>query len=310
MSVAHEQWDIVSSVGWTALMVAAGRAVETHRSDGLVRDPWAERFVAATGADPALPTRVDQRWPAPGSGQDAGRRADQDEDVQRYWDLLAAYQGVRSRYFDTALTRAAEQGVDQVVLLAAGLDTRAFRLDWPAGTTVFEVDQAGVLDFKDRVLDEQGARATCDRRRVDADLREDWQGALQRAGFDPDRRSAWLMEGLLPFLPAAAEADLFHAVNQLAAPGSSAAIEHFAPAVEAITAEHPGLLEQFAAAYGIDIVSLVSAEPRTEPTRRLGDLGWSVTPTRAADAASGYGRPLPTLSSGLQLDSVLISADR
>ena len=302
MSVVHEQWDIVSSVGWTALMVAAGRAVETNRADGLVRDPWAERFVDAAGLQPAVPTRVDQRWPAPGS--------DQDDDVQRYWDQLAAYQGVRSRYFDTALTRAAEQGVDQVVLLAAGLDTRAFRVDWPAGTAVFEVDQVGVLDFKDRVLSEHGAQATCDRRRVDADLREDWQSALQRAGFDPNRRSAWLMEGLLPFLPAAAEADLVHAVDQLATPGSSAAVEHFAPAVEAIAAQHPGMLEQFAAAYELNLPGLLSPEPRTEPSRRLADLGWSVAPAPASATASGYGRPLPALSSGLQLESVLISATR
>lgn len=302
MSVAYEQWDIVSSVGWTALMVAAGRAVETNRADGLVRDPWAERFVEAAGLEPAVPTRVDQRWPAPGS--------DQDDDVQRYWDLLAAYQGVRSRFFDTALKNASERGVDQIVLVAAGLDTRAFRVDWPAGTTVFEVDQVGVLDFKDRVLSEHGARSTCDRRRVDADLREDWQSALQRAGFDPDRRSAWLMEGLLPFLPAVAEADLLHALDKLTTAGSSVAIEHFAPAVESIAARHPGMLEQFAAAYELDLPALFSPEPRTEPNRRLADFGWSVTSTPAPEAASGYGRPLPALSSGVQLDSVLISATR
>ena len=110
MSVAHEQWDVASSVGWTPLMVAAGRAVETGRADGLVRDPWAERFAAAAGVEPALPTRVDQRWPAPAPGPDqdgpdrggwaqGGSDRDssvRDDDVQRYWDLLAAYQGVRS----------------------------------------------------------------------------------------------------------------------------------------------------------------------------------------------------------------------
>ena len=303
MSVAHEQWDIVSSVGWTALMVAAGRAVETNRADGLVDDPWAERFVAEAGTDPVLPTRQDQRWPLPAGSSEA-------DDVQRYWDLLAAYQGVRSRYFDTALTAAAERGVDQVVLLAAGLDTRAFRIGWPAGTTAFEVDQPGVLDFKDRVLTEHGGEATCDRRRVDADLREDWPSALAAAGFDPRRRSAWLVEGLLPFLPASAEAELFGTVDRLTTAGSSVAVEDFGPAVTTITAEHPGVLEQFAGAYGLDITALFSPEPRTEPVRRLGGAGWSVTPTLAGEVASGYGRPLPALSSGLLLESTLISGSK
>lgn len=303
MSVAHEQWDIVNSVGWTALMVTAGRAVETNRADGLVRDPWAELFVTEAGTDPELPTRYDQRWPLP-SGASAA------DDGQRYWDMLAAYQGVRSRYFDTALTAAAEQGVDQVVLLAAGLDTRAFRLDWPAGTTVYEIDQAGVLDFKDRVLSEHGAQPRCERHRVDADLREDWPSALSGAGFDPQRRSVWLVEGLLPFLPAQAEVDLFATVDRLATPGSSIAVEHFGPAVESISARHPGVLEQFGGSYSLDITALVSGEPRTGPVDRLGEAGWSVTPTLAADAASGYGRPLPPLSSGLQLDSTLIAASK
>jgi methyltransferase (TIGR00027 family) len=302
VSDRYEQWDIVSSVGFTALMVAAGRAVETNRDGGLVDDPWAERFVDAAGTPQRLPTRPEEGWPR--TGQDPAVAAE----VDAFWSVMTTYQGVRSRYFDAALTAATERGIDQVVLLAAGLDSRAVRLSWAAGTTVYEVDQPAVLEFKDEVLAEHGAQPRCDRRVVGVDLRDDWVSALRAAGFDPQRPSVWLAEGLLPFLPAAAEADLFAAVDELSAPGSTVAVEHFAPVFEN-SAAHPAIVA-FGAPFGMDLRDLAQTEPRTGPAERLTGMGWSVEAIPSPDAAAGFGRPLPALGSGIRMNSVLLTATR
>src|SRR4051812_48965339 len=133
MRSEDDQWGITESVGVTALGVASGRAMETHRPDGLVDDPYAEAFVDAAADEIRLPARAEDVEGAEGDAAAADRRGQ------------SAYIGVRSRFFDDALTTAAADGVRQVVILAAGLDTRAQRLDWPAGTTVYEIDQHGVL---------------------------------------------------------------------------------------------------------------------------------------------------------------------
>jgi methyltransferase (TIGR00027 family) len=194
------QWDIGSGVGLTALAAAAGRAVESSRPDRLLDDPFAAAFVAAAHAPVPLPTR----WPDAGTEQ-ADRLTDQ--------ELLllygAGYVGLRSRLCDDYLRGAAAAGVHQIVVLAAGLDTRAFRLDWPAGVRLFEVDQPKVLEFKDAVLRERGATARCGRTAVAADLREDWAAALTGTGFAASAPTAWLAEGLLQYLPAEAERALF-----------------------------------------------------------------------------------------------------
>ena len=265
-----DQWDITESVGATALGVASGRAIETSRPDGLVDDPYAAAFVDAASGDLDLPTR----------------REDDPE-----WADRTTYIGVRSRFFDRFFTGATADGVRQVVLLAAGLDTRAQRLGWPAGTTVYEIDQAGVLDFKDRVLTDADATEAVDRVTVRVDLRHDWPGALRDAGFDPAAPTAWLAEGLLPYLPAQAEADLFARVQELSAPGSRIAVEHFAGSIAAM-----GDDEQFATMserFGVDVRELFPQDgPRTDPDDRLRELGWQVTPSPAADVARDYGRPL------------------
>jgi hypothetical protein len=104
---------------------------------------------------------------------------------------------IRTRFFDDYLTAAIAARCHQVVLLAAGLDTRALRLAWPAGTRVFEIDLPGVLSFKDSVLAAQGAVPRCERIKVPADLCTDWTAALAEAGFDRSTPAAWLAEGLL-----------------------------------------------------------------------------------------------------------------
>jgi methyltransferase (TIGR00027 family) len=142
---------------------------------------------------------------------------------------FVTYQGARTRYFDQYFRGAAAAGVRQIVLLAAGLDSRAYRLDWPAGTTVFELDRPQVLDFKRETLAEAGAVARAERREVAVDLREDWPVALHASGFRDDQPSAWIAEGLLIYLPAAAQDQLFTGIDSLAGSGSRLALEEGRP---------------------------------------------------------------------------------
>ena len=137
---------------------------------------------------------------------------------------------MRTHFFDAYFaeaTRAADAGIRQVVILAAGLDSRAYRLAWPDGTVVYEIDLPKVLEYKAQTLAQHGAEPTTDRRAVAVDLRHDWPQALRDAGFDPARPTAWLAEGLLPFLPADAQEAMFDSVDQLSGPGSRVAVEIF-----------------------------------------------------------------------------------
>ena len=245
----YEQWDIVSSVGLTALVVAAGRSVDTHRRDGLISDPYAERFVAAAGPPTPLPTR-----PVP-------PRSDSEDEL---WQMMSGYMGVRTRFFDEFFDAAGRAGVRQAVLLAAGLDARAQRLDWAPGTTLFEVDQPAVLAFKDEVLGEApgGGRPRCDRRTVAVDLRDDWTGALDGAGFDPSAPTAWLAEGLLPYLPADAQEALLGAVDERSAPGSWVALEDF---TDIATQLQDPAFRRVPDGIGVDMSELLHSDDRPDP---------------------------------------------
>ena len=268
------QWDIVTGVGLTALAVAAGRAMETHRDGGLVSDPYAEAFVQAVDAPIELPTRLGAT----------------ESDPDMPWASMALYMGVRSRYFDDYFTMASTAGVSQMVLLAAGLDARAFRLGWPEGTTVYELDAPKVLAFKDRVLTARSARSGARRRVVAVDLREEWTQPLRRSGFDSSRPSAWLAEGLLPFLPNAAKQRLLSAVDELAPVGSSIELEHIDDL--AALRRDPELQERrtrMAARIGLDITQLWPDEEDFPIDNWLRDHGWSVTSESVADVALRYG---------------------
>lgn len=205
------EWDIVTSVGITALGVAAARAIETHREEPLVSDPYAARFVRAAKPPNPMPTT-----PAEAAAL---------VDHEGLWVLNSAYMAVRTRFFDDYFRRATDDGVRQAVILAAGLDSRAFRLDWPQGTAIYEVDQPKVLEFKQEVLDEQGATARGTRRTVPVDLRDNWSAALLDAGFVPDEPTAWLAEGLLPYLPPEAEQLLLDTIDKYSGPGSWLSVE-------------------------------------------------------------------------------------
>lgn len=268
-------WDILTGVGFTALGVAAVRAMETHRPDGLVDDPYAESFVQAAHMPVPLPTRME----------------DVDQADLILWESQASYMGVRSKFFDTFFADASiQRGIDQVVLLAAGLDTRAFRLDWPASTTVYELDAAKVLQFKDQVLTEQGARPRCRRRAVAVDLRQDWPTALRRAGWDPIRPTAWLAEGLLTYLPDEAKDSLFTAIQELSVTGSAIAVEHFGG--DPATLERDPFIQNIVTRFRVDITTLWPADQHYDPAGWLSDHGWTVSSRRATALAHDYGRPL------------------
>jgi methyltransferase (TIGR00027 family) len=289
----YQQWDIVSGVGITALAVAAARAVESSRPDRLMEDPYAAGFVAAVHS----PVPVLTRWPGP----DDTLSAREAMIVQS-----SSYQGLRSRVFDDYLRGACERGVGQVVIVAAGLDARAFRLDWPAGLRLFEIDQPKVLDFKDTVLTDAGALARCARTVVAVDLREDWSTALIAAGFDRDVPTAWLAEGLLPYLPAEAEQRLFENISALSAAGSHIAVERN---VDVAAMVNGAGLRRMAADAGIALGRLFNTEPRPDPATRLTGDGWSVAEESAADAAGRYDRDAAALAMGIG-DHAFLTATR
>jgi methyltransferase (TIGR00027 family) len=203
-----DTWDLATSVGTTATMVAAARAIAT--GEGAIDDPFAEPLVRAVGVDFLT------RWAT-------GELSSSDVDEEgTSWGLaqMPAAMAARTRYFDEFFANAAAAGIRQAVILASGLDARAYRLDWPAGMTVFEIDQPAVIDFKTSTLTGLGAAPKADLRTVSVDLREDWPAALKAAGFDATNPSAWIAEGLYGYLPPEAQDRLLDAVTSLSAPGS------------------------------------------------------------------------------------------
>ncbi|HEY1842214.1 MAG TPA: class I SAM-dependent methyltransferase, partial [Mycobacterium sp.] len=210
-----DTWDLATSVGATATMVAAARAVATKADNPLINDQFAEPLVKAVGID--FLTRL-------ATGDLNAADVDDDESswkLQQMPDAMAA----RTRFFDAFFAEATQAGVRQAVILASGLDARAYRLDWPTGMTVFEVDQPAVIAFKTETLAELGAAPTADRRTVAIDLRNDWPAALTEAGFDRSQPTAWIAEGLLGYLPPEAQDRLLDNISALSADGSRLATE-------------------------------------------------------------------------------------
>ena len=211
----NDTWDLATSVGATATMVAAARAVATKADNPLINDQFAEPLVRAVGVDFLT------RWAA---GELAGADVDEDDSawkLQQMPDAMAA----RTRFFDAFFHEATRAGIRQAVILASGLDARAYRLDWPTDMTVFEVDQPEVIAFKTKTLAELGATPTTDRRTVAIDLRNDWPAALVEAGFDRSQPTAWIAEGLLGYLPPEAQDRLLDNISALSADGSRLATE-------------------------------------------------------------------------------------
>jgi methyltransferase (TIGR00027 family) len=274
-----DSWDLASSVGATATMVAAQRAVANR--EGLIDDPFAEPLVRAVGLDffvRALDGEIEF------------------EDIDPEFNMRRAAEGmaVRTRWFDALFTDAAAAGVRQAVILAAGLDARAYRLPWPDGTVVFEVDQPDVIEFKSKTLAELSAEPTADRRTVAIDLRADWPKALRDNGFNPEEPTAWIAEGLLIYLPPEAQDLLFDRINELSAPGSRLATEHI-PDVSMFADERSQQISERMKQYGHDIEmnDLIYHGERTDVLEYLTGHGWEVSAQKAPDAyvANGFDFP-------------------
>lgn len=211
----NDSWDLATSVGLTATLVAAARAVATA-DNALIDDPFAKPLVRAIGVD------FFTRWASGELGpiEDAAGRV-----LQRFVDVLT----VRTRYFDAFFLDATTVGIRQVVNLGSGLDTRSYRLFWPPGTRVFEIDQPHVIEFKTVTLADHGVEPTTDLCAVPIDLRQDWPTALRRVGFDPNRATAWIAEGLLPFLSPDTQDRLLDNITGLSVAGSQLATERWRP---------------------------------------------------------------------------------
>lgn len=260
-------------VGKTALGVARMRARESRRDDRLFEDPFAQAFVdAAPGAFPEEPQTAEARAAL---GPLAALGA-----------AFFAHTVIRTRFYDDYLTAAAAAGARQVVLLAAGLDTRAFRLAWPTGTRVFELDLPGVLGFKEQVLAGCGAVAGCERITVPCDLRGDWRGALAGAGFAAHMLATWLAEGLMIYLTGGEAQRLLGGITALSSPGSELAFEHNPAGRDTLTtraARLPGMRPY---------ASLWQGGFAGAPGW-LDGHGWRTEFHRFATLAAGYGRQVP-----------------
>jgi methyltransferase (TIGR00027 family) len=278
-----DSWDLASSVGATATMVAAARALASEDTDPIISDPFAAPLVRAVGID--FFTRVVDGDVEPG---DAG--VDGTAELQTETDSLA----VRTRFFDEFFTDAAAAGIEQSVILAAGLDSRAYRLDWPAGSIVYEVDQPQVVAFKTETMTSLGAEPTAQRRTVSIDLREDWPAALRDSGFDDTKPSAWSAEGLLMYLPPEAQDRLFDYITALSAPGSRIATEYH-PDNGSTMAERGQAMSDRWANIGcdVDLSGLFYEGERNNVADYLTERGWDVLARNRRDLFGEYGRVFP-----------------
>lgn len=284
MRTDKDTWDITTSVGSTALFVAAARALEKQKPEPLAVDPFAEVFCRAAGGG----------W----AGVLDGTKSDVYEEAPAYFRLksdfgghFVSFQGARTKYFDAYFAAAADAGVRQIVILAAGLDSRAYRLPWPDGTVVYELDRPEVLAFKRTVLDEHGDVPRAERREIAIDLRDDWATALKAGGFDPSRPSAWIAEGLLIYLPASAQEQLFGSIDALSSPGSWVAVEETRSMPQEVF-EAKQAEERSTGAEGT-FFTLVYNEQHAPADEWFGARGWTAEATLLTAYMSELGRPTP-----------------
>jgi methyltransferase (TIGR00027 family) len=284
----NDSWDITESVGATALGVAAARAAETESDDPLIQDPFARTFVDAAGQGIwslycTLP-------------------ADVEPDVRAWLQAMTDFMAVRTAFFDDFFLNAAQDGIRQMVILAAGLDARAWRLRWPDGVTVYELDQPKVLEFKTTTLQQHGAEPAARQVSVPVDLRQDWPTDLRQAGFDESEPSAWLAEGLLRYLPASAQDVLIERVHGLSPVRSRLAVN--APAGDFLAPERLARQRQRtqrlrAAATRLtdseipDVDELWYAEERTDVADWLRRHGWDASSVTMTEMLARYGRSIP-----------------
>ena len=244
------------SLAATARWTAAARAAETTREDALIRDPWAERLAGPTGL-----AWLRQRTPE---------------------SVLPMI--LRARYFDDWLQDILERGlIQQIVLPAAGLDTRAFRLPWPTGARCFELDRPGVVGRKEQILAAEGARARCERHTIAADVAGGWPQALIEAGFERAQPSGWLLEGLFFYLPTATIVRVLDEVTRLAAPGSRLGFDVINAAM--LTSPWTRAWVDMQAAAGAPWIGTLE-----DPVGFLAARGWQATLTQAGQPDASHGR--------------------
>lgn len=304
-----DSWDIATSVGSTAVMVAASRAVETARADALIDDPYAALLVEGVGTgvwqhmlDSSLQEKV----------------AAIDPEIAAVFEHMNNYQAVRTHFFDAFYTAAAQAGIHQIVILASGLDSRAFRLDWPTGTVVYEIDQPKVLEYKASRLAEHDVTPSAIRREVAIDLRDDWPAALLDAGFDASAPTAWLAEGLLMYLPGDAQDKLFDVVTRLSAPGSRVAVETVAKNKsdrrDEMTTKFRALSAQLGIDDGVemqDVQDLMYDDPdRADVATWLGEHGWTAQGVTSEQEMKRHDRYVGTLFGDGVSFSSFVTAER
>ncbi|MFG1933201.1 class I SAM-dependent methyltransferase [Mycobacterium sp. NPDC048908] len=271
-----DSWDITEGVGATALGVAWSRSQEATSDCPLFTDPYARMFVDAA---------MEQGWQLPPSHMLERIRS------------IGNYAASRTKWFDEFFMAAGANGIDQAVILAAGLDARGWRLPWLDGTVLYEIDQPGVLEFKAETLARNDAEPSVSRYvAVPIDLRQDWPEALRDAGFDITVPTAWTAEGLLPYLPAAGQDLLFERIAELSATGSRVAVESFGKGffdsdyLAARREQMRRLREEAGEPDGPDVSDLWYIEDRTDVADWLAERGWQVTAVEARDLMKRYGR--------------------
>jgi methyltransferase (TIGR00027 family) len=269
-----DSWDITKSVGTTALGVAYARAMESASEHPLIVDRHAQQFIDAAAAEGWHPSLA----------------------MASRFTRIAGYAAARTKWFDEFFIAAGANGIEQAVILAAGLDARAWRLPWPSGSVVFELDQPLVLAFKAETLRTHGAHPATRYVPVAIDLRQNWPKALRDNGFDDNAPTAWSAEGLLPYLPAAAQDLLFDRVQSLSAPGSRFAIESFGLDFfdPEYLAERREQLRQAREAAGEpegpDVADLWFIEERTDVADWLAAHDWEASVISAPDLMHRYHR--------------------
>jgi methyltransferase (TIGR00027 family) len=277
----QDTWDLASSVGATATMVAAARAVASTETDAIINDPFAAPLVRSVGLDFFI-RLID--------GDVTPDAQDGERDLQLETDSIA----VRTRFFDDFFLNAARDGIGQAVILAAGLDTRAYRLAWPPGGVVYEVDQPKVVEFKTAAMADLGAAPSADRRTVAVDLRDDWPEALRRSGFDVTQPTSWSAEGLLMYLPPDAQDRLFDNITELSAPGSKLATEYHGDTGRTMSQRARQFNERWAnLGCDIDLSGLFFDGERSNVVDYLADRGWQVSTRPRRDFFADYGRVFP-----------------
>jgi len=265
----------------TAVGVAYLRALETTRPDRLFADPLAGEFVKASG------------WTPPDGTED--HLADLSGEVRSFWGTIAQSAIVRTRFLDDFMMAAPDAGLRQFVILGAGLDARAFRLAWPPGVRLFELDTSEVISFKERVVATIGAKPGCERIVVQSDLRGDWLSDLTAAGFDASTPTAWIAEGLLIYLTADENERLITTLSGASPPGSRLALTLGGRGSLDVPGETTSAVVEDDAPLGsyASVNAMWRSEAPDDPATWLAQHGWNADVFSARERAAAYGRPLP-----------------